>query len=660
MEQMDKVDKMDKKENPPASDFQVDEVDTVHKVRPLADWSKRLIAMIGVAMVLFQLYTAFFGTFIANVQRATHIAFVLILTFLLYKPVAKLQQEKVPWYDWVFAILALVSYGYFVVNGQEISTRLSFVMPLSTLEITMGVIAGIVLLEATRRTIGHALFIIILVLLAYTFFGGNLPGQLAHQQFSLTMVVEQLFYTTSSVFGTPLGVSATFIFLFILFGKFLEATGGGQFFIDLANAGMGKYRGGPAKTAVASSALMGTISGSAVANVVTTGAFTIPMMRKTGYDKTFAGAVEAVSSSGGQIMPPIMGASAFIIASFVGVPYAEIALAALIPAIIYFLCEFFQVDFRAARTNLRGLKKEELPRFWPVFKEGFLFLAPLFVIIFMLASGASTNRAGLFAIVTAVLVGLIKRPKNLVPKNIVRIFDSAARGIIETAVACAAAGIVIGLVSLTGIGLRFSSLILDLAGGSLLITLIFTMITSIILGMGLPTVAAYIVQVSLTIPALIEMGVHPVAAHMFVFYFACMSAITPPVALAAFAAAGIAKSNPMATGFMAMRLGIAAFIVPFVFVYSPSLLLLDTTFGEAAIVTVTVILGAYALAAAAEGWLLIQATWFERILLFAAAIMLIIPQTLISLSGLGVGILVFILQYLRKGRNHPALMDGTA
>lgn len=648
---------MDKKESASTEEIQVDEVDTVHKVRSLAGWSRQVIAFVGVAMVIFQLYTAFFGTFIANVQRATHIGFVLILTFLIYKPLTKLKQDKIPWYDWIFAILALVSYGYFVIKGQEISTRLSFVQPLSTLDIVMGVIAAIVLLEATRRTIGHALLIIILVFIVYTFFGGNLPGQLAHHGFDLQTVIEQLFYTTSSVFGTPLGVSATFIFLFILFGKFLEATGGGQFFIDLANAAMGKYRGGPAKTAVASSALMGTISGSAVANVVTTGAFTIPMMKKTGYDKTFAGAVEAVSSSGGQIMPPIMGASAFIIASFVGVPYAEIALAALIPAIIYFLCEFFQVDFRAARTNLRGLKKEELPRIGPVFRDGFLYLVPLFVIIFMLASGASTNRAGLFAIIAAVLVGLIKRPKNLVPKNIVLIFDSAARGIIETAVACAAAGIVIGLVSLTGIGLRFTSLILDLSGGNLLITLIFTMITSIILGMGLPTVAAYIVQVSLTIPALIELGVHPIAAHMFVFYFACMSAITPPVALAAFAAAGIAKANPMATGLMAMRLGIAAFIVPFVFVYSPSLLLLETTWGEAVLVALTVILGAYALAAAAEGWLLIHALWFERLLLFAAAIMLIIPNTLVSLTGLGIGILVAILQWLRRGKNKPALTN---
>ena len=600
------MEQIEKKESASNEEFQVDEVDTAHKVRSLKGWSANLIAFIGVAMVCFQLYTAFFGTFIANIQRAAHIGFVLVLTFLLYKPIVKIKQKSVPWYDWVFAILALVSYGFFVLKGQAISSRLSFVQPLTALEVVMGVIACIMLLEATRRAIGNALLIIILVLLAYTFFGGNLPGQLAHPNFSLAMVIEQLFFTTSSVFGTPLGVSATFIFLFILFGKFLEATGGGQFFIDLANAAMGKYRGGPAKTAVASSALMGTISGSAVANVVTTGAFTIPMMRKTGYDRTFAAAVEAVSSSGGQIMPPIMGAAAFIIASFVGVPYAQIALAALIPAIVYFLCEFFQVDFRAARTNLRGLKKEELPRFWPVFKDGFLYLVPLVVIIALLASGASTNRAGLFAIVAAVIVGLIKSPKNLVPKNIVRIFDSAARGIIETAVACAAAGIVIGLVSLTGIGLRFTSLILDLSGGNLFVTLIFTMITSIILGMGLPTVAAYIVQVSLTIPALIEMGVHPIAAHMFVFYFACMSAITPPVALAAFAAAGIAFSNPMSTGFMAMRLGIAAFIVPFVFVYSPALLLLDTTFTEAAVVTVTVILGAYALAAAAEGWMLMR------------------------------------------------------
>jgi TRAP transporter 4TM/12TM fusion protein len=612
-------------------------------------------------MTLFQLYTAWFGTYIASTQRATHLAFALVIAFLLFKPLARIEQIKTPWYDWILLGLAVFSYGYFGIFGREISQRFAFVTPLTALQFVVGVIALVVLLEATRRVVGNALLIIVLVLLAHTLFGANLPGGLAHRGFALDGVVEQLFFTTSGVFGIPLGVSATFIFIFILFGKLLEGTGGGKFFLDMALAAMGRYRGGPAKTAVAGSSLMGTISGSAVANTATTGSFTIPLMKNTGYSATFAAAVESVASAGGQIVPPIMGASAFIIASFLGVPYGVVALAAVIPALIYYVSVFAQVDFRASRQGLRGLDSAEIPSLWPVLKGGFLYFVPLLVIIYMLVSGFSAMRAGLFAIIATVLVGLILSPGSMLPRNLVRIAEGTGRGIVEVAVATAAAGVVVGLLSLTGLSTRFTDIILGLAGGSLLITLILTSISSIVLGMGLPTVAAYIVQLPVTIPALIEMGVAPLAAHLFVFYFAAMSAITPPVALAAFAGAAIAGSNPMRTGFTAMRLAIAAYFVPFVFAYSPALLLGRGGVWETVTLTLTILVGVYALAAAAEGWLLTQAAWYERLVLAASAITLIVPGVLTDVVGLAGIAAIFALQILRKRRRQDDKQtDGTS
>uniref|UniRef100_UPI000740495D TRAP transporter permease n=1 Tax=Shouchella shacheensis TaxID=1649580 RepID=UPI000740495D len=439
------------------------------------------------------------------------------------------------------------------------------------------------------------------------------------------------------------GVSATFIFLFILFGKFLEVSGAGQFFINLAVAAMGKYRGGPAKTAIVGSSILGTISGSAVANTVTTGAFTIPLMKRTGYKNHFSGAVEAVASTGGQIVPPIMGAAAFIIASYLGMPYIDVVVAAIIPAVLYYLCLYVQVDLRAKRNHLHGLPKSELPVLWTVLKNGFLFFIPLFIIIFMLVSGFSPMRAGLFAIVAVIVVAMVKASTRLSPKQLIKALDLGARASLETAVACAAAGVIIGIISLSGIGLTFSSMIIQFAGGSLLLTLFLTMVTSIVLGMGLPTVAAYIVQVPLTIPALIELGVAPLAAHLFIFYFAIISAITPPVALAAFAAAGIAGSEPMKTGLTALRLGIAAFIVPYMFVYGPSLLLIGQP-GDIVTSVATALVGILGVAAAAEGWVFRHALWYERVLLFAGSILLIQPGVWLDVLGVAMLVIALLLQ----------------
>ncbi|RLQ90202.1 TRAP transporter permease [Planomicrobium sp. Y74] len=632
-----------------------------NKVRSLKGKTGKIITCIAVLMSLFHLYTAFFGVFESIMQRSTHLAFALALTFAVYKPTKKvMESEKIPWYDWVFIALSLSVYSYFVINSQSISSRMSYIETLSTLEIAIGIIAGLLLIEATRRVVGNALLLIILVCLVYGIWGHLAPGVLSHREFTTMWIVDHLFYTVTGVFSTPLGVSATFIFLFILFGKFLEVSGAGQFFINLSVAGMGKYRGGPAKTAIVASSILGTISGSAVANTVTTGAFTIPLMKKTGYKKEFAGAVEAVSSTGGQIMPPIMGASAFIIASYLGIPYMEVAFAAAIPALLFYLCLYFQVDLRAKRLGLIGLEKSELPNFWTVMKNGFLFFVPLIVIVYMLVSGFSPMRAGLFSIGATILVAAVMKSTRLSFGTIFRALDLGAKAAIETAIACAAAGIIIGIIGLTGIGLKFSSIIIELSGGILIVTLIFTMITSIILGMGLPTVAAYIVQVPLTIPALIELGVAPLAAHMFIFYFAILSAITPPVALAAFAAAGISGAEPMKTGIVSMKLGLAAFIVPFMFVYGESLLLIGDT--QTIILSViTACIGIWGIACAVEGWLLRNATWYERVILFSGALLMIIPGVWSDLIGIAILVSIIVLQKFTLNQtakeNEPVLEE---
>ncbi|GGH67893.1 C4-dicarboxylate ABC transporter [Compostibacillus humi] len=608
-----------------------------------------IISVIAIFMSFFHLYTAMFGVFESILQRSAHLGFALILVFAIYKPASRAaKSDSIPWYDWILIALSAGTYAYFVLNAQDISSRMTYIEDLSALQIAIGVIAALVLVEATRRVVGTALLVIIILFLLYGLWGQYLPGALGHRGFDLMWIIDHLFYTTSGVFSTPLGVSATFIFLFILFGKFLEVSGAGQFFIDLSVAGMGKYRGGPAKTAVVASGIMGMISGSAVANTVTTGAFTIPLMKKTGYKSHFAGAVESVASSGGQITPPIMGAAAFIIATYLGIPYVELAYAAAIPALLFYISLFMQVDFRAKRIGLRGINKEELPRVSDVFKKGYIFFVPLIVIIVMLVSGASPMRAGLFAIGATIFVALINRVASLDFKTVVKALDLGARASLETAVACAAAGLIIGVIGFTGIGLQFSSLIISMSGGILIIALIFTMITSIILGMGLPTVAAYIVQVPLTIPALIELGVSPLAAHMFVFYFAAMSAITPPVALAAFAAAGIAGSEPMKTGLTAVRLGIAAFIVPFIFVYGEALLLMGNPL-EVILATITAIIGIMGIASAAEGWLLRHSFWYERLILTFGSLLMIVPGIWTDLIGIAILSGIYLNQrYLRK------------
>jgi len=605
--------------------------------------------IVALTLSAFHIYTGIFGVFESIMQRSIHVLLALVLVFLMYNPSGKKREGGIAWYDWTLIGLTLISAGYVTIESGTIASRYAYVTPLSDYEVFAGVLGVLLLLEATRRTMGPALPIISLVFISYIYIGPYMPGMLSHQGFSLMWTVDQLFFTTEGVWGIPVGVSATFIVMFIIFAAFLDKSKAGDYFINLALSMFGQARGGPAKAAVFASGVMGTISGSAVANVVTTGTFTIPLMKRIGYHPQFAGAVEAVASSGGQLMPPIMGAAAFVVAEFTGVPYLKVAVAAIIPALLYYVSVYFMVHFEALRINLVGLSKSDLPNLKETFFKGVHFFIPLIVLIYLLVEGYSPMKAGLYGIFATIAVSFVKKESWMTPAKIISALESGGKGAVEVAIACATSGIVIGVLTLTGLGMRFNSVILSIAGDNLLLTLFLTMCTSIVLGMGLPTVAAYIIQAALTAPALVQLGVAPLAAHMFIFYFAIISAITPPVALAAYAAAGISGADPMKTGFQACKLGIAAFIVPYMFVYAPTLLAIGSP-GSIALTTVTALIGVLALSAASVGYFLRKASIIERILLLGAALSLIKPGIYTDIAGLCLFAAVFVMQKIIPAR----------
>jgi TRAP transporter 4TM/12TM fusion protein len=627
-----------------------------------------IISIIALAFAGFQLYTAQFGIFTAQIQRPVHLCFALVLAFLLY-PARKKSRKRLTVVDVILA-LATVAIGiYMVVNVWELFYRAG---DYTTMDLIVGAIGIFLVIEATRRVVGLPIVIIGLVFLLYNYFGKYIPGFLQHRGFPVDRIVGHMWFTTEGILGIPLGVSSTFIFLFIMFGAFLEKTGIGKFFIDIANAVAGKAAGGPAKVAVITSALEGTVSGSSVANTVGSGSFTIPMMIKLGYKREFAGAVEAAASTGGQIMPPIMGAAAFLMSEFTNTPYVEIAKSAVIPALLFFAGIFITVHLEAKKTGLKGMSKEEIPSFWALMKrQGYLFL-PLVAIIYMLVEGRTPTLAALFGIYTAIGVDLIAtlvvaiRQKKLKATMIeffwdcVKALENGARGAVGVALACAAAGIIVGTVTLTGLGLKMADGLVTLAGGKLLLTLFFTMITSLILGMGAPTTANYVITSTIAAPALIKLGVPMLAAHMFVFYFGIVADITPPVALAAFAGAGIAKANPLKTGVHATKLAIAAFLVPYFFVYSPSLLMIDTNWIEAIRVVIGALLGMVCVGAATEGWFLIDSPWWERIIFLVGGLLLIEPSIMTDLIGAGLMVFAIFLQVVRRKKRQTPTPRGAA
>ncbi len=597
-----------------------------------------VVRLLAVGMSVYHLVVAFIGAPEAFFFRGTHLLFALVLTFLVFPGFRRGRRTRPTPVDYLLVLLSLATIAYLWVNHDYLYDRFVFVDDLRTWDLILGTIFMVLVLEATRRVIGLALPITALCFVSYALFVADVRPE---------SVIEINYLTTEGIFGIPLSVSATYVILFILFGAFVERSGTGRLFMDFALSLTGHSAGGPAKVAVITSGLFGTISGSAVANVMTTGTFTIPMMTRLGYRPAFAGAVEAVASTGGQIMPPIMGAAAFVMAEFLGVSYLTVAAYALLPALLYYVAVFSAVHFEARRIGMSGLPREELPRLWRVLKErGHLFI-PLFIIVGVLIAGYSAPLAALSGIASVVPVAMLRkttRPEITVTM-VIDALESGARGTLAIATACACAGIVIGAIAQTGLGLTFTSFVLTVAQQHLVPALVLTMIAGIILGMGLPTTPAYIIQVALLVPALVKLGILQEAAHLFVFYFAILSAITPPVAMAVYAATGLSRSRLWDTGWAAVKLGATGYIVPFMFAFSPALLMIGA-WSNIGLATVTALVGVTCLAGSLHGYYLGRAAMWERVLLFGAAIALIKPGAVTDIVG-GVTLALVLLSQWR-------------
>lgn len=604
-----------------------------------------IINVICIAFAVFQLYTATFGVLDAHLQRAIHLAFGFLLIFLLYPGRKSWSRSSMNPLDVLFAIVGAASALYIVVNYQELVLRAGMN---NEIDFVVGVIGTLMVFEAARRVVGWPMITVALFFMIYAFAGPYIPGIMAHRGVQVQELFDHLFFTTEGIFGTPMGVSSTFIYLFILFGSYLEATGLGKFFIDLANAIAGWAAGGPAKVAVLSSGLMGTVSGSSVGNVAGTGAFTIPMMKKLGYRPAFAGAVEAAASTGGQLMPPVMGAAAFLMAEFVGVPYFDVVKAAVIPALLYYIGVWLGVHYEAKKYGLKGTPREELPKFGPLFMEKGHLALPLAVIVYLLVSGYTPMRAALAAIVLSIVCACLRKSTRIGFREIVQGLIDGSKGVLGVLIACATAGIIIGVVTKTGVGLKVATALLDLSGGQLLPAMFFTMVTSLILGMGVPTTANYVITSTIAAPALVQMNVPVLAAHMFAFYFGIVADVTPPVALAAYAGAGIAGANPMRCGVIAAKLAIAAFIVPYIFVLAPELLMIHATPLTITLSALTAIVGMWGVSVAMIGFCQNLLNLPQRVLFLAGGICMIIPGHITDVVGIVCLIAAFMWQRTNK------------
>ena len=650
--------------------------------RTLTGYRGLIISGVCILFSLLQLYSTWF-IIPSTHMRPLHLGIVLMLAFLLYPASRKASKKKLPWYDVVLALLSLVCFLYPVVFFDTIARQVSY----QTYQIVIGVVGVLLLLEGCRRVVGMPIVIIACCFVLIGIFGKYMPGFLGNRGFSIKNIVKHLFYTQEGVFGTPIGASSTFIFLFILFGSFLEKTGVGEFFIDLCNAIAGSRRGGPAKVAVLTSALEGTVSGSSVANTVGSGSFTIPMMKSLGYRPEFAAAVEAAASTGGQIMPPVMGAAAFLMAETVGIPYSVIVKAAIVPALLYFAGIYIITDLEAKKRGLVGMSRDQLPRLGKILVERGYLILPLIAIIWILGAGFTYSIAPLVGILCAVLGGyaktfvdlllarkqgktakeVLKASNAMRPKDYLDALEGGARSILGVALACGAAGIIAGMITLTGIGLKMGAGLTQLAGGSIYLLLIFTMLASIVLGMGVPTTANYLITSTIMAPvvaralmgtpglesvyanlAAIGAGYELLPAHLFTFYFGIIADITPPVALAAMAGAAIAKSDPLKTGVEASRLAIAAFLVPYMFVFAPEMLMLNSKWYEVLQIIVTALGGMFGVGMALERFWSSKLNWMQTIMSLAGGLMLIKPGLTTDLIGFVLIALVLVWQRFQK------------
>jgi len=602
------------------------------------------VSITAVAMAVFHLYTAGFGRFPALQQRSIHLAFALLLTFYLY-PVRK-KGRPGKWsalINFVSSIGALVSCGNiaFVIYYVLYERAGAATNP----DIVLGTVLIILVLDMTRRIMGWILPIITLVFIAYGFLGSHIDiPYLSHSGMDVSRFIAYTYLSTEGLFTIPLGVSATFIAVFVIFAAFLVNSGVGDFFMDASMAIAGDKTGGAAKIAVVSSAAMGSVSGSSVGNVVTTGSVTIPLMKKMGFPPLLAAGIEGTASTGGQIMPPLMGATAFIIASVVGQPYLTICVAAFVPAVLSFLSVYVIVHFEAERYGIKGLPKEELPKLMPVLKQKGHLVVPIIVLIVMLVMGFTAMKAGFYSLISVILISAVQKDTRMGVKSILLALEKGAKAVLPIAAACACSGIVVGVLTLTGLGLKISYLLVDLAQGSLPVLLLLAMVVSIFLGMGITTTAAYLLVAIVVAPVLVRMGVPELAAHMFVFYYAVISTITPPVALAAYAAAGIAKTDPFKTALVGFRVGIAKFVVPFYLIYRPDILLVSADPIKAVYALVMSLIGIWALAASACGYAFRELKIYERLILFGG-IPLTIPVNY-TWNIIGAGIILAVTAYV--------------
>lgn len=629
-------------ENEKAAEEMLERFDKESTFRKLKGKWGIVISLICILFSLFQLYTAAFGVFPAQIQRSVHLAFAMSLGFLLYPISSKSSRSKMDIFDIALACISAASCLYITIFYKDIMMQGG--MATGT-DVLLGTVLTILILEATRRVIGMPMVIVAVFFLIYAKIGPYIPGFMGHRGFSITRIMSHMYISTEGIFGLPLGVSATFVFMFVLFGAFLQKSGLGKFFIDLALILAGHRVGGPAKVSVFGSCLFGTISGSSVANTVTTGVFTIPLMKKIGYPAAFAGGVEAAASTGGQIMPPIMGAAAFIMAQFLGIAYVEIALAAALPALLYYAGVWIMVHMEGKKLGLKGIPKEDLPDLKKTISEGAHLFLPIIIIIYLLLKGYTPMTSALISIVSTIAVAMLRKNTRFSRKALFEALESGARSMLGVAIACSCAGIIIGVVTLSGLGLKIANAIIYLAHGMLLPTLVLTMCASIILGMGLPTTAKYIILATMAAPAIQSFGVPQIAAHLFILYFGIMADITPPVALAAFAASGIAGSQPMQTGLNAVKIALAGFIVPYAFVYNPELLFIGVSskllIGR---YIITSLIGTFALACAASGYWCKHLRIYERVILLAASFCLIKPDAFTDIVGLVLLICVYLSQ----------------
>jgi TRAP transporter 4TM/12TM fusion protein len=601
----------------------------------------KAISVIAICFSVFQLVTGYFPL-IAMYQRLIHVIFGFTLIFLLFPFSSKQRRDRLSWDG--FLLVGLLLYISYYVVTHFIARADSVGLEPPVYELLLGGVLILLTLEASRRTTGWSLAIFCVGSLIYARFGEWLPDVLGHPNYSIERIISGLFMTTEGIYGALTGIAATFIFLFVLFGTFMQESGAGTFFFGLASSLFGHVRGGPAKIAVVASSLFGMISGSAMANVSAVGQITIPMMKRAGYKPHFAGAVESASGVGGQFMPPVMGGSVFLMMEVLGVSYYAICKAAILSAILYYVAIFFIVDFEAVKYNLKGQPKSQCPKFTEVFKNGFHFIIPPAVLVYLLMYAHVTeSRAAFWAVISVPLASYLRKSTRMSFRQILRALERGALGFLPIAGVVVACNILVGMITLTGLGLQISSILIELSGNSLFWLLFLTMIASLILGLGLPIIVSYLVLAVLVAPALTQMGVDPLAAHLFIFFFALVSDLTPPVAPGAFVAAGIAGADMMKTAWMACRLGLVVYILPYMFVYNNALLL-KGDLSEIFLSAITAFIGVYALACGIQGYMLRPAKIYERVLFFVAALGLIKPGWISDLMGLGILVILAFMQ----------------